>query len=168
MEFLKSTGEFRFSEKVESTNRADAVRLPKSRLGHAAAGKPVGPQLERTTFDDLLELVQDDYKANTRASLDRVRQAAKHLREFFRGNRRAREITSDLVTRYAVHRLEDGAKAATINYELAVARRGFRLGLRAQKVGARPEITMLRVDNTRQGFFEADEFQGVLGTCPAI
>lgn len=70
------------------------------------------------------------------------------------------------MTRYAVHRLEDGAKALTINYELAVARRGFRLGLRAQKVGARPEITMLRVDNTRQGFFEADEFQGVLGHLP--
>src|SRR5262249_36961202 len=142
----------RFNEKVDSINRADAVRLLKSRLGDSAAGKPVGPQLERTTLDEVLELVETDYKTNRRASLDRVQQAAKHLRDFFRGNRKAREIESDLVTRYAGHRLEEGAKPSTVNYEMAVLRRGFRLGRRAKKVGPCPEINMLRVDNTREGF----------------
>jgi hypothetical protein len=60
----------RTRESSESTNRADAVRLLKRRIGDAQAGKPVGPQIERTTLDDLLAMVEADYKANGRRSSD--------------------------------------------------------------------------------------------------
>jgi hypothetical protein len=118
-------------------------------------GKPVDPALDRTTVDELLAMVEADYRANSRRSVDRVQHAANHLRAFFRGERKARDITTDRITAYAVRRLEDGAQAATVNYEMAVLRRGFRLGARAGKVGIRPEISMLHVDNARQGFFRA-------------
>jgi len=106
------------------------------------------------------------YRANSRRSLDRVQQAAAHLRDFFRGNRKARDITSDGITRYAAHRLEDGAKASTANYEMAVLRRGFRLGLRAGKVGTRPEFSMLQVSNVRSGFFESEQYRSVVAHLP--
>jgi len=146
-----------------STNRADAVRLLKEKLGDAAAGKPVGPQLDRTTVGDLLAMVEADYKANSRSSLDRVEDAGIHLKAFFgAGEGKARDVTSDRVTAFAAHRLAEDAKAATVNYEMAILRRGFRLGARAGKVGMRPEIAMLHVDNARQGFFEPEQYRSVV------
>jgi integrase len=146
-----------------STNRADAVRLLKEKLGDAAAGKPVGPQLDRTTVGELLAMVEADYKANSRSSLDRVEDAGIHLKAFFgAGEGKARDVTSDRVTAFAAHRLDEGAKAATVNYEMAILRRGFRLGARAGKVGMRPEIAMLHVDNARQGFFEPEQYRSVV------
>jgi integrase len=146
-----------------STNRADAVRLLKEKLGSAAAGKPVGPQLDRTTVGELLAMVEADYKANSRSSLDRVEDAGIHLKAFFgAGEGKARDVTSDRVTAFAAHRLDEGAKAATVNYEMAILRRGFRLGARAGKVGMRPEIAMLHVDNARQGFFEPEQYRSVV------
>jgi integrase len=111
-------------------------------------------------------MVEADYKANGRRSLDRVQQAAQHLRHFFCGDCKARELTSDRVTAYAAQRLEDGARTATVNYEMAILRRAFRLGVKAGKVATRPEFSMLHVDNARKGFFEADQYRAVLSHLP--
>jgi hypothetical protein len=156
----------RIAENAHCTNRADAVRLLKKRTGDAATGKPVGPELDRTNLDELLAMVEADYRANSRRSLDRVQQAANHLRDFFRGDRKARDITSDRLTAYAARRLEDKAKSATVNYEMAVLRSAFRLGVRAGKVGIRPEFSMLHVDNARQGFFEPEQYRSVVAHLP--
>jgi integrase len=156
----------RIAENAHSSNRADAVRLLKKRTGDAGAGKPVGPELDRTNLDELLAMVEADYRANSRRSIDRVQQAANHLRAFFQGERKARDITSDRITAYAARRLEDSAKSATVNYEMAVLRRAFRLGVRAGKVGIRPEFSMLHVDNARQGFFEPEQYRAVVTHLP--
>ncbi len=156
----------RITQNAHTQNRADAVRLLKARIADSAAGKPVGPQLDKTTLADLLDMVAADYLANSRKSVDRVIQAGAHLREFFRAERKARDITSDLITRYQAHRLGEGAKASTVNYELAMLRRGLRLGARAGKVGTRPEFAMLKVDNVRKGFFEPEQFRAVLRHLP--
>ena len=155
----------RIAENAHSTNRADAVRLLKKKTGDAAAGKPVGPELDRTTLDDLLAMVDADYAANSRKSPDRVKYAAARLRAFFGGARKARDITADRITAYAAHRLED-AKPATVNYEMAILRRGFRLASKAGKVGNRPEVSMLHVDNARKGFFELEQHRAVLAHLP--
>jgi integrase len=153
-------------ENAHSENRADAIRLLKKRTGDAATGKPVGPELDRVRLDDLLAMVEADYRANSRKSLERVRDAAIHLRAFFRGDRKARDLTSDRISAYQAHRLEDGSAPATVNYELAVLRRAFRLAVRARKVGMRPEIQMLHVDNARKGFFEREQFEAVMQHLP--
>ena len=69
----------RIRENAHSENRADAVRLLKKRTGDSATGKPVGAELDRITLDDLLTMVEVDYTANSRKSLERVRAAAIHL-----------------------------------------------------------------------------------------
>ena len=127
---------------------------------------PVGPQVERTTLGDILKMVEVDYAANGRKSLARVRHAGTHLKEFFDACAKARVITSDRISAYQAERLEQGAKPATVNYELAVLRRAFRLGGRAGKVAARPEIQMLHVENTRKGFFEPEQYRAVLRHLP--
>jgi integrase len=151
----------RHKESSKSTNRADAVRLLKKRIGEVQAGKAVGNAVERTTLDDLLAMVEADYTANARRSADRIKYAAAHLREFFSADCKAREITSDRITSYLAHRLDEGAARATANYEQSLLNRGFRLALRAGKVASTPAIRMLRCDNVRSGFFEREQFEAV-------
>src|SRR4030081_3184873 len=107
------------------TKESDATKLLKLRLGQAAIGTPVGPQVERTTLGEILKMVEVDYAANGRKSLARVKHAARHLKEFFDALSKARVLTSDRITAYHAERRGEGAKAATVNYELAVLRRGF-------------------------------------------
>jgi integrase len=161
-----STHGKRHRENAHSTKEADAARLLKLRLGQAAIGMPVGPQVERTTLGDILKMVEVDYAANGRKSLARVKHAATHLKEFFDACAKARVITSDRISAYQAERLEQGAKPATVNYELAVLRRAFRLGGRAGKVAARPEIQMLHVENVRKGFFEPEQYRAVVKHLP--
>jgi hypothetical protein len=65
-----------------------------------------GPDVERTTFEEMAAMIVNDYKANHRRSLTRLEDAIAHLREFF-ADYRAVEITGDKVTDcsgQAVHR----------------------------------------------------------------
>src|SRR5487761_1430205 len=155
----------RYRQSSRSTNRADAVRLLKHRLGEAAEGRPIGPQIELTTFDDLVRILLDNYRANGRRSLRRVEGGAKHLREFF-GDYRAIDITEDRLNAYIVYRKQQDAANATINRELAALKRAFRLASR--KVGQPPRFQMLSENNARKGFFEADQFQAVLKHLPEL
>ena len=161
-----STHGKRHKESTRSTNHAAAVGLLKKRIGEVQAGKPVGTQIERTTLDDLIAMVEADYKANGRKSFKRIPIAARHLREFFGGDCKAREITSDRITSYAAHRQEQKAARATINVEQAFLSRGFKLAQKAGKVGARPAMSMLSLKNSRGGFFERDQYEAVLRHLP--
>src|ERR1700681_3521847 len=161
-----STHGKRHRENAHSTKEGDATKLLKLRLGQAAIGMPVGPQVERTTLGEILKMVEVDYAANGRKSLARVKHATTHLKEFFDACAKARVITSDRISAYQAERLEQGAKPATVNYELAVLRRAFRLGTRAGKVAARPEIQMLHVENARKGFFEPGQHRAVMNHLP--
>jgi len=64
------------------------------------------------------------------------------------------EAVGDRVGEYEAARLEAGAARATVNYELAILRRMFRLGVKARRVRARLEIEVGQPRNARQGFFE--------------
>jgi hypothetical protein len=52
------------SRECTSTKEGDAAKLLKLRQGQAAIGMPVGPQVERTTLNDILKMVETDYAAN--------------------------------------------------------------------------------------------------------
>lgn len=155
----------RYRESSGSSNRNIAIKLLKDRLGAAAQGKPVGPNVDRTRFEDLTRMLIEDYQANGRRSLERIEGAIKHLRGFF-ANDLALDITSDRITSYIKWRQDEGGAAATINRELAALRRAFRLAARAGKVAMRPEITLLRENNRRKGFFEPDQYRSLLDKMP--
>src|SRR5439155_428132 len=83
-----------------------------------------------------------------------------HLEPFFRRRRMATIATAD-VRRYVARRQEEGAKNATINRELSLLKRAFALAIADGTLASRPHIPLLREDNVRRGFFEADEFEAV-------
>jgi len=162
----------RYRESTESTKETDATKLLKQRIGEAQQpGRPIGAHVEKTTLTDLATMIVTDYRANDRRSLDRLEDAIIHLKEFFGPHRRAMDLTADQITAYQAFRQEQRHKGhtvanATINYELAMLRRAFRLAARAGKVAFRPEFEMLHVENARKGFFEADQSRAVIEHLP--
>lgn len=145
--------------------QSDAETLLRKRLGDRDVGRPTGPQVERTTFADLLVLIEDDYVVNARDSLVRLRQSLAHLREHFNGLR-AVEITEERLATYTRNRLAEGAAHGTVNRELAALKRAFRLGERLQRVARRPYIAMLKEASPRKGFFEPAELEELLSHLP--
>ena len=152
-------------ESCGTERRADAVRLLKRRLAEMGAGRLVGPDAERTTFEDLAAMLEDDYRLNGRRSERRAKEALAHLRAFFTFAR-VPDMTADRIGAYIRHRQEEGAALATIGYELAVLKRAFNLAVRAGKVDRRPYIPGLALDNARQGFFEPADFEAVAAKLP--
>jgi integrase len=153
-------------ESSHSAKEADAWKLLKKRHGEMAEGKPVGPDVARTTFEDMAAMVVADHKANGRRSLDRYEDATNHLRRSF-GEDKAVEITSDRITAYVARRQEEEkAAGATINGELSVLSRMFVLAIRAGKAAQKPYILRLKTNNVRRGFFEAEQFQALLRHLP--
>jgi integrase len=153
----------RYRESSGSTNRADAVKLLKRRIGEAVEGRPIGHDIEKTTFEDLAQILLDDYKANGRHSTRRAKSATQNLRRFF-ADSRAIDITEDRLNAYTVFRQEEKAANATINREFAALKRAFRLA--GKKVGLPPRFRMLRENNARKGFFEPEQFKAVLQHLP--
>lgn len=147
-------------ESSHSSQRADAVKLLRRRLGEMGTGRLVGPDAERTTFEELATMLLTDYTLNGRRSANRVHVALAHLRAFFTFAR-VPDVTSDRISAYIRCRQEAGAAPATIRYELACLRRSFTLAIQASRAAHRPHIPSVAVDNARKGFFEPADFEAV-------
>jgi integrase len=147
-------------ESSGTTRRGDAVKLLRRRLAEMGAGRLVGPDAERTTFEDLAAMLLADYNLNGRRSAKRVDVALVHLRAFFTFAR-VPDMTSDRIGAYIRYRQEANAAPATIRYELACLRRAFTLAMQAGKATHRPYIPGVAVDNARKGFFEPADFEAV-------
>jgi integrase len=152
-------------ESSGSERESDANKLLKRRFAEIGQGRLVGPVVERTTLEDLAEMLFNDYRVNGRKSLDRAERSVEHLKTCF-ARSRAIDITPDRVSAYIDSRLRV-AKPATIRLELAALGRMFTLGVRAGKVSHRPYIPSIEVRNTRSGFFEEAELRRVLDQLPA-
>jgi integrase len=153
-------------ESTGTTKETVARRILRSREGDVERGIPINPQMGRITFDDAAKDLLNDYKTNGKKSHDHVkRRIDLALEPAFRG-RRLIGITTDQVRTYIADRQTAGASNATINRELAALKRMYTLAVQAGKLHAKPYIPMLREDNTRRGFFEAEHFAGVCSKLP--
>jgi|SRR2546426_940659 len=155
----------RYRESSRSPNRSAAVTLLRRRLEEMGAGRLVGPDAERVSFDDLVDMLQADYQVNGRRSWRRAVPALVHLRATF-GTVRAADITADRLVAYQRIRMERGAAPATIRYELALLKHMFTLAVGAGRLASRPKFPTISPDNRRIGFFEEGDFRAVLTQLP--
>ena len=155
----------RHYESSGSTSRREAEKLLARRQAELGLGRFVEPDVRRTTFEHLAEMLLDDYRVNGRRSLARVRTSLRHLRAFF-GGAKATRVTTDRINAYIRERQAEGAAPSSIQKELSALRRGFRLALRAGKVANVPHIPHVEVNNVRVGFFEEAEFRAMLVELP--
>jgi integrase len=152
----------------ESTNTDDyqaARQKLNIRLGQVGKGEIVRPHLERTTVRDLAKDFLRDYRVNGKRSIGHAETRWRlHLEPFF-GSTCAALVDSDTINMYVDTRMEQGAKPATINNELAALKRMFRLGYGATpaKVMRLPRFPKLEVNNTRTGFLEPEQFAKLTG-----
>ncbi len=106
-----------------------------------------------------------DYQNNGRRSLDKLERSFRPLLDVLGATTKAASIDAAAVEAYKAVR-RDLAKPATINRELAALRRGFRLAVRLGRLGTRPDFSLLREDNVRRGFFEAEQFRALVKHLP--
>jgi integrase len=153
-------------ESSKSEKYEDAVRLLKIRQGEVAGGNWNRP--DNTKVGTLLDDLLDFYKRNRR-SHDHFAQpyVEKNLRPFW-GNYLACRVTTKAVGAYRKRRQRQGAAPATINRELALLRRSFRLGMRAtpQKVTHVPHFEMAPENNVRVGFLVPEQYERLLSELP--
>jgi len=148
-------------ESSGSDREAAAERLLRKRLAAKDAGQPVVPKVERLSFDTLAAMLEADYQANDRVSLDTVKRSLKHLRASL-GSARVADITRDRVDAYIAARLEDEAARATVRKEVAALSRMLSLAVRAGKLATVPRFTRLKVENTRTESFTDAQLEAML------
>jgi integrase len=159
-----------YRESTNSTNRRKAEKMLKLRLAEIATGTFVGPHTERVRIEDLWDDVEREYRINGRKSLDDAQARWKlHLKPMF-GPVRAPEIGTTILGRYVDLRQIEGAKNATINRELALLKRMFRLGMQATpaKVLRLPSFPKLTENNVRKGFLEDSQYKELAEACPQL
>lgn len=155
----------KYRESSRSPEKSVANRLLGTRLGEITTGRFVGPDVDKTTFDDLVTLIETDYQLANRKSIQRMKANVTRLREFF-GKRLAIEINHSSVSEYVLHRQQAGAKTGTIHREVAVLGRMLTLAVRANLLTTRPQLPTVATSPARQGFFERDQFEALLRHLP--
>lgn len=162
-------------ESSHSDVQSVARKLLAKRLGEVGSGRLVGPDAERVSFADLERGLLTDYEVRGRRSLlrdaagnlkGRLASALDHLRRAF-GEHRALDVSTDAIREYEVQRLAT-AKRATVNYELALLRRMFKLAVEAGMLTAAhvPVIHTPDPKNARQGFFSEGDYKKLLLLLP--
>jgi len=169
----------RHREPSGTTDRREALRLLRDRVGKREKGELVG-RPDRVVFAEYVQgddgkdrlvgglraLVEQDYRLKGRRSLDRVQGALAHLETFLGRGAKAPTITTARLNAYAEQRLAEGAARATVNYEKAALRRAFRLALEQGLLATMPHLKTAAVENRRSGFFDEGELAALLLELP--
>lgn len=167
---------------------ANAERLLTKRLGEVQTGTLPSPKANRTLVSDLAEIVFESQRAELLRKIPenlpgptrewRTKQAErilkeqkarwdKHLAPVF-GNVKAALVTAHDLQKYQADRVASGkGRHATINRELQLLRRAFRLGFesRPKLVPDIPKFPARLAESPRKGFIEDGAFEKLL---PAI
>ena len=148
-------------ESAGTDDREQALAYLRRRVDEAKRGVFVAVA-QRVTFDNLHQLLLDDYKFKRNRT--HPSRHVRRLEEFF-GHLHADEITERGIAAYSRKRLEaDRMTPATLRKELAILKRMLRLA--SPDLPRIPIINMPRVDNARQGFFEEEDVAALLTHLP--
>ena len=158
-----------FRESSHSFQKSVASAILKKREGELIDGRLPNLRADRTTFEDLAQLLIQDYQINGRKTLDRAYQLVDRLKEAF-AKFRAQDITSAHLSRYIAKRQQKGVAPATINRELGALKRMFNLSIKQTPPLVRPyaipHIPKLKEKNIRTGFFTMEEYKLLRGVLP--
>ena len=128
--------------------------------------KFIAPVQQRVTVADLLADIEADLQLRGLKSARKVLYHAQPIREHF-GAVRALDITAAMVDKYIAMRRAAGKSNAYINRGVQVLDAAGKLAVRNGKLTSWPNLRKLaEAGNAKQGFFEASEFEKVIGHLP--
>jgi len=83
---------------------------------------------------------------------------------------RANKLSSDMVLKYIEDRQQGGASNATINRELSILKRAYRIALESDppRAARLPKIPRLKENNVRKGFLELSQYERLLRECIGV
>jgi len=144
------------------------VKLLRQRRDEIARDEFIRPR--KVTMGELFDLVVTDYSARDNRSADTLTHRLKPLRVFF-AMMQAADITERTLDRYKAERLAVDIAKSTINRELAVIRRAFKLATKGKaklvSPNSVPAIEMYPENNAREGFVEYTDFLALVRALPA-
>jgi integrase len=143
---------------TKARTRSEALVILGDRLTETRRGQ-WDPAAERTRVVDLYKDLRRHYRLKGKREGD-LAWRWKHLEPVF-GGVVAKNVTSVEIERYAEERSREGASGGTVNRELSVLRRMFRLGAAGTppRIFRIPTFTMLAENDPRMTFFEHEEFE---------
>jgi integrase len=144
-----------------------ARRKLRERLSEAHCGLFVNQRQLRLTVDELLDAYIEHLRLKGSKSPGSVKSHLKPIRVAL-GHLRATQVNATHIERYQRDRRADGFANATINRGVEALRAALRLAHRQERLSRVPYLPILREDNVRRGFFEADEFVAVVENLPPV
>jgi integrase len=160
-----------YRESTGSTDRRKAEKVLARKEAELSIGAFVTPDVKRTRFEDLAQMIRDDYRVRELRSGGLLENSLRHLAEHFTGAR-ASAITPARLTAYVRARLDELKKGKppalrTIENELNALKHAMRLAKKDGKLAGVPEFPTLAKPNPRAGFFEPEEFAALLAELAA-
>lgn len=147
-------------------NEADAEKWVFERVIEMRDGLPVTKAATPIRYDDLEQMMLDDWILKDRRGISSARSRLKHLNRAFSGWHAA-AITTDKITAYALRRRQQGAAAATVNVEIALLHRAFVLAKRAGRLRDVPIMDRIPGVGHRTGTVERGDLDAILEVLPA-
>lgn len=141
-------------ESTHTDNRRDAEALKNFRAYQASAGTLPGT----ATFEQMIERLLDAAKVAGLKSVARMARAGKPLNSKFKGCR-AEQIDNGAWREFVKERLQQGIAPDTVNYEVSIAKRAYRLARSDGLVRSIPEFPPIKNLNVRRGFIEAEAWR---------
>jgi integrase len=125
-----------------------------------AIGQPIFPRADRIYYQELAADLRQHYESTGERNLGEADTRLKPLGKFFAGYRVV-NICPSITTKYIQWRQGQKISNSTINRELAVLTKMFKLGYERGKVLRLPVIHKLKEPPPRKGFFEQEQFEAV-------
>lgn len=160
--------------KRESTGtriKEEAKETLKARMGRTVLGIPDPADLRRIKYEDGRAAVLADYAHGKKHSLITKADGTvtvwglKHLDKFF-GDKPLVDIESKMLEAFIKERQNYGAAPGTINRNLALLRRMFKLLKRSNSALNVPYFPRLKEAKPRQGFIEHENFAKLFAELP--
>lgn len=149
------------SESAKTSDEATAEKLLKKRTKAANTQAFIEPSSRKYSVDEIITLAREDAERKGNKTAGRYKgpgggpsQCVQYLLDAF-GGMPALNVTADDIDKYGDRRAQEGAANATINRELAILRKGYKLALRKNLIPHAPHVAMRsEKGNERQGFIE--------------
>jgi integrase len=144
-----------------------AEQLLQKMLGEIGLGLPVRYHLKKLRYETIRQALLDEYANQAHHSLITFADGTKgvwgmkHLDNFF-CKMQVAAITTDALRAFIRMRQSEGAEPSTINRNVALLRRMFKLAQRDGKIQVAPYFPMLPENEPRRGFIEPTDFDILL------
>jgi integrase len=156
---------------LKTINKLVAERKLQKMVEALDRGEPLPQDLSKIFYEDMRQVLIQDYQLTSRKSLfigkdgQPKLRALKHLDEFFAGYRLP-SINPAAITKFKLWRQSEGEAGGTTNRSLSALKRMFHLQIRDGKIQTMPFIGMFKEAPARKGFLDVDQFRALRQELP--